>query len=227
MKRINKVIAAAVCCGVIAVATAGMALADPVVMGGGSVVSDDNGGGPGAASEEEGSTWATATVITGPVLQINDQFLLVSSVNGNGSGPVGMVSLGIDPDLTLFADATTGSPLTLSDIHEDDTIYAYVGPAMTLSLPPQLNASMILTNIPADGSSVPIFTKVSSVDDNGDGTYKLTVAGGATYLLPDDCQVSPFRTRNIFTVQDIKAGSNCLIWAGEGDIVIKVVIVQQ
>ncbi len=226
MKRFNKVIAAAVCCGVIAVAMAGIALADPVIMGGGDTVSEDNGGGPGAPGQEDGSTWATATVITGPVLQINDQFLLVSSVSDNGSGPVGMVSLSIDPTLTLFADATTGYPLSLSDIHEDDTIYAYVGPAMTLSLPPQLSASMIIANIPADGS-IPIFTKVASVSDNGDGTYKMSVAGGATYMLPADCQVSPFRTRNIMTIQDITSGSNCLIWAGGDDTVLKVVIVQQ
>ncbi len=224
MRRLNKTLSLVICCGVIAVAACVTAFADPVIMSGQSA-NESTDSGP-AGGPEEGSTWATATVVTGPVLQINDDYILIDSVSDTAAAPVGMVSLRIDPDLTLIVDGNSGYPASLSDIKVNDTVYAYVGAAMTLSLPPQLSASMIICDLPADGS-VPIFTKVESLTDNGDGTYKLTVAGGGTYMLPDNCQISPFRTRNIVTFSDITPGSNCLLWADIENTVTKVVIIQQ
>ncbi len=47
----------------------------------------------------------------------------------------------------------TGLPVALEDVKDGDTIYAYIGPAMTMSLPPMTNAVMIFTNLPADASA--------------------------------------------------------------------------
>lgn len=40
--------------------------------------------------------------------------------------------------------------MELSDLKDGETVYAWVGPVMTLSLPPQATAILILANIPAD-----------------------------------------------------------------------------
>ncbi len=223
MKKFNKAITLAVSCGVIALALCGIALADPVILSGQPV--QENEGGP-AGGADDGSTWATATVISGPVMDIGEDYILIDAVAENGEGPTGMVNVRIDPDLTLFVNAQDGTPLSFSDITEDETVYAYIGAAMTLSLPPQTTASLIIAGLPADGS-VPVFTKVASLTDNGDGTYKLSVAGGATYMVPEDCQVSPFRTRNIVTLSDVTPGANCLLWADAENTVSKIVIIQQ
>ena len=50
----------------------------------------------------------------------------------------------------------------LEQIKDGDTIYAWVGPAMTMSLPPQVTAQMIVANIPAD-YGVPQYYEIASV----------------------------------------------------------------
>ena len=62
----------------------------------------------------------------------------------------------------ICRDALTGDPMDIQDLKDGDTIYAWVGPAMTMSLPPHATAILILGNIPAD-YAVPQFYEISSV----------------------------------------------------------------
>ena len=50
----------------------------------------------------------------------------------------------------MILDAVNGYPVLLDDLEDGSTVYAYVGPAMTMSLPPQATAHLILANIPED-----------------------------------------------------------------------------
>lgn len=50
-------------------------------------------------------------------------------------------------------DAATGLPLDLETVKEGDVLYAWVGPAMALSLPPQLFAEVVIGNVPADAAA--------------------------------------------------------------------------
>ena len=50
----------------------------------------------------------------------------------------------------ICLDAVTGDPMDIQDLEDGDTIYAWVGPAMTMSLPPHATAILILGNIPPD-----------------------------------------------------------------------------
>lgn len=61
----------------------------------------------------------------------------------------------------MCLDAVTGEPMELSDLKDGETVTPG-GPVMTLSLPPQATAILILANIPAD-YGVPQYYEISAV----------------------------------------------------------------
>ena len=93
------------------------------------------------------------------------------------------------PDDVYILDASTGMPVALEDIEEGSEAYAYIGMAMTMSLPPQTTAEMILVNIPAD-SKAPDYVEVDSMVTDGDsGESVLTTTEGVEYMLSEDCNI--------------------------------------
>lgn len=135
----------------------------------------------------------------------------------------GEMILNMDPQNTILADAVSGNPLELSDV-EKGSFVAYLGPAMTLSLPPQCTPYVVIANLPEDGEA-PYYAVIAEepvVEDNSYRTVKAT--DGETYVIPDNAQVKPFRTRNILSAEDIHAGSRCLIWLDEQDEAVRVVV---
>ena len=89
--------------------------------------------------------------IYGPVTKMEDGRLSID--NQSGMSTSGEIILNVADDMTYILDAMTGFPVALEDVKDGDTIYAYIGPAMTMSLPPMTNAVMIFTNLPADAKA--------------------------------------------------------------------------
>ena len=56
---------------------------------------------------------------------------------------------------TRVVDVVSGSPLD-RELRDGETVCAWVGPAMTLSLPPQAAAETVEANIPTNGSDSPV-----------------------------------------------------------------------
>ena len=113
---------------------------------------------------------------------------------------------------TRVLDAVNGFPAALNTIQNGETIYAYIGPAMTMSLPPISNGELILCKIPAD-YRVPEYITVDTLTMNKDGVSGTIVsADGVTYTIPADCRILPYLTRNIVTLGDLTKGRSCLIW---------------
>ena len=52
----------------------------------------------------------------------------------------------------------------------------------------------------------------------------LKATDGRTYVIDKDAQVTPYLTRNIVKLQDLTAGTACLLWEDENEIVTKVMI---
>ena len=52
----------------------------------------------------------------------------------------------------------------------------------------------------------------------------LKATDGRTYVIDKDAQVTPYLTRNIVKLQDLTAGTSCLLWEDENGIVTKVMI---
>ena len=165
---------------------------------------------PAAAAETEEETparlgpvayWGTVTWID------EDSFLLDRGERDDLSDAV-VVHVGDAPCL----DAVTGNTMNVKDLKDGDTAYAWVGPAMMLSMPPQSAASLILGNIPADYAVPQYYEITGSVITEASAV--LSVAGSNdTVTVPASAQVSPYLTRNLVTLADLVPGTRILVWS--------------
>lgn len=129
-----------------------------------------------------------------------------------------------------IVDAVSGLPMDASDIKNGDTVYAWVGPAMTMSLPPQASAVVVVANIPAD-FAVPQYYEISGLDQTVTAAVypapprtqvNLPTASGEVLTIPVTAQVSPWLTKNIVTVDDLTPGTRILVWRGTDNVISRV-----
>lgn len=141
--------------------------------------------------------------------------------NQSGESFHGEIVIHISED-TKILDAQNGFPVSFDTIEDGQTAYAYIGPAMTMSLPPQTNSPVILTEIPAD-YKVPDYVTVKSLEDKG-AVYLLTAADGSEFRVPKDCTIIPYLTRNMVFLTDLTEGRTCLIWSDADSAAHKIVL---
>jgi len=163
MRRETKKAAAAVCMiGLLTAAGSICAFAQSPTLTAGSSAVELNAGGPAGEREttapEKIRIWGTVTSVEENRIVLNNQ---------SGASFEGEMVLHISDETTKVLGAVDGLPLSLSDIHVGDSVYAYIGSAMTLSLPPQTAAEMIIAGIPAD-FKVPEYITVDSMTWNED-----------------------------------------------------------
>lgn len=136
------------------------------------------------------------------------------------------------PEGVPCVDAVTGLPMDMSKVKDGDTLYAWVGNAMTMSLPPQTSALIVVGNIPAD-YKVPEFYKVIGIDRTvmpaiypapERTEVNLPVAGGETLTIPVSAQFTPWLTRQMVTVDNLVPGSQILVWKDKDGRVEKVLL---
>lgn len=113
---------------------------------------------------------------------------------------------------TLVLNAVDGLPVSLEDIQDGEIAYAYVSPAMALSLPPQSFAYVVLTKIPAD-YRVPSLEEVKTLTLNGDGSAAVETVSGRSFQVPADCAMTPYLTRNMVYVDSLTEGTHFLVWS--------------
>lgn len=167
---------------------------------------------------ETASTTDTSAAVTlgpvqfdGTVVSVEeDRFVMNRVLEGGNSELVVNVS-----DETRLRDGVNGYPISMDNLDVGETVRVYVGPAMTMSLPPISNGVVVLADMPADGS-FPVYTQVESVtwdSEQTDGVYVLTAADGKTYRINSSTTLLPYLTRNLIRVDDLTAGSNILLWS--------------
>ena len=144
--------------------------------------------------------------------------------NQSGVSNSGEIILNVADDMTYILDAMTGLPVALEDVKDGDTIYAYIGPAMTMSLPPMTNAVMIFTNLPADAKAPDYVEVKSMVTDAGTSKSVLTAADGTEFTLAEDCNIFPYLTRNIVTLDDLTQGKKCVVWSDDENTASKIML---
>lgn len=124
---------------------------------------------------------------------------------------IGEVALNVD-DNTIFVDGQ-GYKTAIEAIEDGAKIKVVASHAMTMSIPPQTYAYVIM--LANEEGGFPIYAEVNSIetDENGntvfaskDGTYNIVYGAEHTEVLP-------FATRNIVTASDIKEGSRILVFA--------------
>lgn len=118
----------------------------------------------------------------------------------------------LDPEKTLVLDSVTGYPAEEGSLQEGQMVYAYVGPAMTMSLPPQTTAEIVFVNIPQDFAVPEYITAAGSLESDGQGGFVLTGKSGEKILVPADCTIIPYLTRQIVQLEDIAEGRKCIVW---------------
>ena len=113
---------------------------------------------------------------------------------------------------TLVIDSKTGLPASLTDLKVDDTIFVYYSAAMMKSLPPQSHAIAIVTQVEKNKSHAELFTVKELISEKDGEIRALNKEGDLIVAFLEEISLTPFKTKQIVTVDDIKVGTQLFIW---------------
>ena len=123
-------------------------------------------------------------------------------------------------------DAAAGLPLDTDTIKEGDILYAWIGPAATMSLPPQVSAIAVVGNVP-DGAAVPEYCEIAGAAvvpaPGGDGAARFPTVGGGTLEVTSKTEYTPWLTRQIVRMEDLTPGARVMVWK-DGETAEKVLV---
>ena len=114
--------------------------------------------------------------------------------------------------LPAFSATGEAALVNLETLEDGDAVYAWVGPAMALSLPPQSTASLIVGNIPAD-YAVPQYYEITSSTVTEESAVLHVAGSNATITVPASAKLTPYLTKNIVTLADLRPGARILVWS--------------
>ena len=174
---------------------------------------------PAAAetSDDEAAARPGPVQVWGTLIWLDGGGLLVQ----NSSESAAYSEVILHGESIICLDAVTGDPMDIQDLEDGDTIYAWVGPAMTMSLPPHATAILILGNIPAD-YAVPQFYEIVSVTPQAMAAIypapaltwtEVTATDGTTLTITDEAALTPYLTKNIVRLEDLIPGTRILVWS--------------
>lgn len=166
---------------------------------------------PAAAAEEElvispapAPAAAAGELLEGTLERMEDGSLVLKGKTGEET----VVHI---PDGTPVVNAQSGAASAVSAIKTGDAVGVYVGPAMTLSLPPQYTAEVVLTDLPAE-TPAPLYRTVTAVElVNAEGITVQTADGGSLRVSAK-AEVKPYLTKNRVTYRDLIPGVKLLVW---------------
>lgn len=191
-----------------------MAAQSPTIVAGSGMIQEEAG--PGTSAKEADDQ----APIWGSIVSVENGSMDLDCPSGNVIE--GDVIVNISND-TLILDGENGYPLELKDLQAGETVYAYIGPAMTMSLPPQTSGEVIIGKVPADAKA-PEYLTVTSMTENADGSWKLVSTAGTEYAVAADCRILPYLTRQIVTLEDVEKDSQVLLWSDEAHQAQKIVL---
>lgn len=113
---------------------------------------------------------------------------------------------------TLVIDSKTGLPASLTDLKVDNTIFVYYSAAMMKSLPPQSHAIAIVTQVEKNKSHAELFTVKEIISEKDGEIRALNKEGDLIVAFLEEISLTPFKTKQIVTIDDIKVGTQLFIW---------------
>lgn len=201
MKKNIRTLAAAGCCAALLAAGGATAAFGSVITAGQSQEQMQE---PEVQAPDLIGVWGTIT-------SISDGRIMINNISPNSSS--GDMVLQISQEYgSRVVDAVEGLPVSLDELQVGDFVYAYIGPAMTMSLPPITNAEMVICKAPAD-FRVPEYTRITNRTVNEDGSVILTGSNGNTYRVTAETTLLPYLTRQMITIDSIQEGDTCMIWS--------------
>lgn len=159
--------------------------------------------------------------VWGPVIRTTEDRVYIDNISDNSSR--GEIAITVSGEESRLLDAVNGYPIRPSDLQPGEMVYAYLGPAMTMSLPPIANGIVVISKAPAD-FKVPEYLRITESAMQADGSLILSGNNGRTYTIPADCTVLPYLTRNMVYIQDLVKDRTCLIWSDGDNRADKVVL---
>lgn len=113
---------------------------------------------------------------------------------------------------TFFIDAKTGVPSHMKDLKVGESVYVYYSAAMTRSLPPQSSAVAVVTGIQKD-QTVPKLMKVKEIVNSKENQVSfLNTDEDMIVTILKDNPITPLKTKQMVTYQDVQAGSKVFVW---------------
>lgn len=144
--------------------------------------------------------------VYGTVTEIQDgQILLENDVEGD---PYASILLNVTED-TIILSASDYSEKELSDIQQGETLYAYVSPAMTRSLPPMSNALLIFCEI-EDELAVPTYATITDISVDEDGTTRISTDQQLILIPGDNTSILTLDGEAQLSVSDLAVGDQIL-----------------
>lgn len=113
---------------------------------------------------------------------------------------------------TIIMDTQTGLPEQADSIKTGDTVYLYCGEMMALSEPPQVYAKAVLVNLTEEHAPASLLS-AEKVQQNADGSLTVQAKDGSLLLnIEKNAAVTPFSTKNIVKLSDIRMGTRFFAW---------------
>lgn len=145
--------------------------------------------------------------VEGTVSELGKDSLTLESRTDDGTRKL-VVNVTSD---TRILDAGTGEARSFSDMGEGEDLCAWVGPAMTKSLPPVTTAAVLLDGL-TEQATTPVYAEVRSVVWTDEGV-DLSVTGDVTLHLQTDTPVlTAPGSGEAAALSDIRPGSRLLSW---------------
>lgn len=136
----------------------------------------------------------------------------------------GEMLLTINPESTIIIDSQTQTPIELTDVQPGKFV-AYLGDAMTMSLPPECETNVVFANIQED-EDTPYYISVKEKLTIVDGNAMLTAADGTSCEITPDTTIRPYKTKNIVTEEDIVTGGECLVWTNSEGVASTIIVLE-
>lgn len=156
---------------------------------------------------QRGETFPTR--VWGAAVELGDMSLTLE--NSNDNDPYQKIVVNVEED-TLILDAVTGEAKTFDDLRTGETVYAWVGPDMTKSLPPISTGRVILCGLPADYAA-PTYAEVESVTETESGADVCLNNDVVLHLNADTGYLAaPGWEKETVSAADIVPGTRVLAW---------------
>jgi len=144
---------------------------------------------------------------TGTIEELSEDSSFVSIKTVDGIYDALVANVG--PQTSYFK--ADGTPIGYADLKAGDNVAVYHSQMVTMSIPAQSPAYAVI--VTAEDTVTPKYMEIGEVTINEDGTYLVSSVDGMYEItLTADTEVTPYRTRNIVTAQDLKAGDEIAVW---------------
>lgn len=152
-------------------------------------------------------TMPSAVTVVGTVAEIGAEDEIPNVLVNIDDASDNQILLHISEETALIK--ADGTPIALSDLTADSVVLVYHSTMVTRSLPAKSTA-FALVLLESEDDFYPIYMVAADRSEEGgiaseDGNYVAVAVEG--------CEVVPYKTRNIVTLDDVKAGSKLLVWS--------------